>query len=161
MPDDARRMEAEEKYVAGEMTLRDLAKETGISLSALGKWSRERKWGKKRQKFREKALKKAVSRAADKKARELAKLLEASDEMEAALLTAARAIRENLDLDKNGKKVTDGQFRAGNLGKIAAAIGRQAETRLALANALKEDAQDKEGRGYEVRMIQEVDEMSS
>lgn len=157
MPDDSRRMEAEEKYVAGKMTLRDLAKETGISLSALGKWSRERKWGKKRQKFQEKALKKAVNRAVDKKARELAKLMEASDEIETALLTAAKAFRAKMLEDESGTLLTDGKFRAGNLGSVVNAIGRQTETRKTLAGLL---ADDRKENGVTVELAPETRELA-
>ena len=89
---DDRRMEAEQRYVSGSMTLGTLSQEMGLPLSNLKRWCKADNWVKKREKARKRALRKAVTRATDKKARELARLIEASDEMEKAMLISAKAI---------------------------------------------------------------------
>lgn len=136
MSEAARREKAEAAYVGGSMSLRELGKEMGISVSTLGKWSKAGEWKKKREKIAARALKKAATRAVNQKAKELAKLLEASDELESALLMAARAFQRNIAKDKQGLILTDGKFRAGNLSSIAGAIGRQAETRMMISGVM-------------------------
>ncbi|MBR3105864.1 MAG: hypothetical protein IKH30_01620 [Clostridia bacterium] len=87
-----RRMEAEQRYIAGNETLAELAKSTGLPLSTLKKWCKTGDWVGKRAKLKKRALRRAATQAAGKKARELARLLEASDAMERALLASARTI---------------------------------------------------------------------
>lgn len=89
-----RRMEAEQRYVSGDETLAALGKEMGIPLNTIKRWCKQGDWVKKREKAKRRAMKKAITRATDKKARELARLIEASDEMEKALLLSAKAIAE-------------------------------------------------------------------
>lgn len=89
---DDRRMEAEQRYVAGDMTLGELCKETGIPLSNLKRWCKADEWVKKREKAKKRAMRKAITRATDKKAKELARLIEASDAMERVLLSSAKTI---------------------------------------------------------------------
>lgn len=133
---ERQRMEAEQRYISSEITLRALAEEAGVPFKTLSRWSRDGGWVKKREKVNQRALKKAATQAVNRKAKELLKLLEASDLIEDALLTAARAMRENLAADANGALLTDGKFRAGNLGQVVNAVGRQAETRMLLSGIL-------------------------
>ena len=140
---DTRQAEAEQRYISSEITLRGLAEESGVPLSTLCKWSKAGGWKKKREKFQKRAMRKAVTRATDKRARELQKLIEASGEMEEALLTAARAFRAQLMADETGEKLTDGKNRAANLSSVAHAIGRQAETRMLLSGILSQADQEK------------------
>ena len=174
---DGRQTEAEQKYIAGGMTLRALAEETGIPFSTISRWSKAGSWTKKREKFQKRALRKAATRAVDKRAKELAKLLEASGEIEEALLLAARAFRAQMISDETGEKVTDGKTRAANLSSVTHALGRQAETRMLLSGILtmadreklellrrKQDMEERREQaeqltgGLDVRLIVDPDE---
>ena len=86
---------------------------------------------------------KATVHAANKKAKELCRLLEASDEMEYALLLAARAVVKNLCEDEDGLIVTDGKERADNMTRIVRAINQQAETRMRLSGIMDQAEQEK------------------
>lgn len=130
------RIEAEERYVTGDISLSKLAKEAGVTPRTMQKWSSEGKWTEKRQQFRQRSLNKAVTRAVNKRARELEKLILASDEMESALVMAARGLRQQREKDASGNRIANGRFQAGNMQSIANAIGRQIESRLALAGLL-------------------------
>ena len=91
------------------------------------------------------------------KAKELAKLMAASDEIEKALLTAARAINRNMTKDKSGMLVTDGKWRAGNLAGVVNALGRQTETRRMMREMLEER---EEGSGWRIQMAEDVEQLS-
>ena len=104
-----RRMEAEQRYIAGDETLAEISKSTGIPLNSLKRWSKAGDWVKKREKLKKRALRKAATRAADRKARELSRLLEASDELEKALLTSAKAIVEIAEKEPNDFALTQSE----------------------------------------------------
>ena len=157
MADDERRREAEAMYIAGSMSLRALAEQTKIPFNTIKNWSREDKWPDKRKKVTKRARKKAVTRAVNQKAKELAKLMAASDEIEKALLTAARAINRNMTKDKSGMLVTDGKWRAGNLAGVVNALGRQTETRRMMREMLEER---EEGSGWRIQMGADIRELS-
>ena len=91
---DDKRQEAEQRYIAGEETLAEIAAGMGLPLSSIKRWCKAGDWVKKREKFKKRALKKAVTQAANKKAKELARLLEAGDELEKALLISARKLAQ-------------------------------------------------------------------
>lgn len=91
---DDKRQEAEQRYIAGEETLKEIAEAMGIPLNTIKRWCKAGDWVKKRDKFKKRALKKAVTQAANKKAKELARLLEAGDELEKALLISARRLAQ-------------------------------------------------------------------
>ena len=150
---DDRRMDAEQRYVAGSMTLRALSQETGIPLSTLQRWCKADGWVKKREKARKRAMRKAVTRATDKKAKELSRLLEASDAMERALLTSAKAF-ESAMLE-NPVEIVDGKTRAVNMSSVTHAIGRQLESRMLLEGMMS--AVDREKIDL-LRRKQEMDE---
>ena len=135
MARDQDKMRAEQAYVAGDMTLSDLAKSTALPLTTLKRWCKEGQWVKKRKKLHERAKKKALTRAVGKKAKELEKLLEASGEIEMALLWAARGLRVRLEGDPIGLRF---DRDAVNLNAVTSAIGRQAETRMLLSGILTE-----------------------
>ena len=134
---------AEEKYIGGDVSLAALAAELGLSASTLGKWKKAGDWEKKRGEVRQRAMKKAAEQAVNKKAKELCRLLEASDEMEYALLLAARAVVKNLCEDEEGLIVTDGKERADNMTRIVRAINQQAETRMRLSGIMDQAEQEK------------------
>ena len=136
------REEAESRYISSEITLKQLADEAHIPYKTMTRWCKEGGWVKKREKINRRALKKAATQAVNRKARELIKLLRASDEIEDALLMAAKALRANIAADEGGALLTDGRFRAGNLGQVVNAMGRQAETRMLLSGIMT--AADKE-----------------
>ena len=140
---DEKKRIAEERYIGGDISLRALAAELGISASTLGKWKKAGEWEKKRGEVQQRAMKKAAAQAVNKKARELCRLLEASDEMEYALLLAARAVVKNLGEDEEGLMVTDGKERADNLTRIVRAINQQAETRMRLSGIMDQAEQEK------------------
>ena len=140
---DEKKRIAEERYISGDVSLRTLAAELGLSASTLGKWKKAGEWEKKRGEVQQRAMKKAATQAVNKKARELCRLLEASDEMEYALLLAARAVVKNLGEDEEGLMVTDGKERADNLTRIVRAINQQAETRMRLSGIMDQAEQEK------------------
>lgn len=132
---EADRMAAEQRYVAGTMTLRALAEETGISAVTLGKWCKAGGWVKKREDVQKRALKMAATKAVSKRARELAKLLEASGMIEDALIKASAQLSEALE-DGNPALVSDSKYRASNIKSITDAVARALETRMQLAGIL-------------------------
>lgn len=134
---------AEEKYIGGDVSLKALAAKMGVSASTLGKWKKAGEWEKKRGEVQQRAMKKATAQAVNKKARELCRLMEASDEMEYALLLAARAVVKNLCEDEEGLIVTDGKERADNMTRIVRAINQQAETRMRLSGIMDQAEQEK------------------
>ena len=154
MPEDEKRAQAEERYVCGDATLKALAAEARVSYGTMRKWCKAGNWAKKRQSVRDKALKKAAEKAVNKKARELCRLLEASDQVESALLLAAKAIARNMDADQEVLMVTDGRERAGNLKSITQALGRQTETRMLLTGIMNQS----EENGVKVVMDGETEE---
>lgn len=167
--DEQRRLEAEQRYVAGNETLKGLADGMGLPLSTIKRWCKAGDWVKKRQKAQKRAMRKAVTRATDKRARELARLFEASDAMERALVMSAQAFAAAMA--ETPADIVDGKFRAGNLASVAHAIGRQTETRMLISGVMaaadrekidllkrKQDAeeqkarQDAEGGGLVIRL---------
>ncbi len=140
---DEKKRFAEGRYIRGDISLKALAAEMGLSASTLGKWKKAGEWEKKRDQVQQRAMKKAATQAVNKKARELCRLLEASDEMEYALLLAARAVAKNLCEDEEGLMVTDGKERADNLTRIVRAINQQAETRMRLSGIMDQAEQEK------------------
>ncbi len=140
---DEKKRIAGERYIGGDLSLKDLAAEVGVSASTLGKWKKEGDWDQKRAEVRQRAMKKAAEHAVNKKAKELCRLLEASDEMEYALLLAARAVVKNLCEDEEGLIVTDGKERADNMTRIVRAINQQAETRMRLSGIMDQAEQEK------------------
>ena len=152
---DEKKRIAEEKYIGGDVSLRALAAELGLSASTLGKWKKAGEWEKKRDEVQQRAMKKAATQAVNKKARELCRLLEASDEMEYALLLAARAVVKNLCEDEEGLIVTDGKERADNMTRLVRAINQQAETRMRLSGIMDQAEEEKIAL---MRRKQELDE---
>ena len=154
MPGNEKKKLAEERYLSEDITLKALAEEMNVKYQTMRGWCRTGEWGKKRQSVQRKAIKKATVKAVNQRARELCKLLKASDEMESALLLAAKAIAKNLGDDPDGLMVTDGKDRAGNLTRIVQALGRQAQTRMMLSGIMTEGEQG----GVMVRMENGADE---
>ncbi len=140
---DERKRIAQERYIGGDVSLKDLAADLGLSASTLGKWKKAGGWDDKRAEVRKQAMKKAAVHAINKKAKELCRLLEASDEMEYALLLAARAVVKNLCEDEEGSIVTDGKERADNMTRLVRAINQQAETRMRLSGIMDQAEQEK------------------
>lgn len=127
---------AETKYTTGEITLRALAQEMQLPLSTISRWCKDGKWVKKKARIARRAMEKAATQAVNKKAKELLKLMEASEEIEAALLAAAKMFRQALTEEETQgwSKTMDGRVRAVNINQIVNAIGRAAETRKLLAD---------------------------
>ena len=148
-----RRMEAEQRYVSGDETLKKLAEEMGIPLNTIKRWCKAGDWVKKREKAKRRAVKKAVTRATDKKARQLARLIQASDAMENALIMSAKAFEAAMA--ENPAEIVDGKTRALNLQSVSAAINRQVETRM-LVNGIVSQA-DREKLDI-LKRKQEMDE---
>lgn len=138
---DEKRLEAEARYISGTETLKELAEGTGVPLSSAKRWCKEGNWVKKRDKAKKRAMRKAVTKAVEKKARELMRLMEASDEMEAALLLASKAFAAAM-LDTPGE-IVDGNTRANNLSRAIHALGRQTETRMLLSGMMKASDREK------------------
>ena len=153
---DEKKKRAEERYLSEDISLKALAGEEDVKYQTLRGWCKAGEWVKKRQNIQRQAVKRATAQAVTKRARELCKLLEASDEMESALLLAAKAIAKNLGDDPEGLMVTDGRQRAGNLTRIAQAIGKQAETRMMLSGIMTEEGQG----GVEIRMDGDAEKLS-
>ena len=129
-----RRMEAEQRYIAGAETLAELAKALGVPLNTLKRWCKAGGWVKKREKARKRAMRKAVTRATDKKARELARLLEASDHLERALVLSAAAFAEAMT--ESPGDIVDGKKRAANLERVSKAVNMQVASRMLISGVL-------------------------
>ena len=140
---DERAMEAEKLYVSGDMTLKDLGEQTGISLVTLKKWSKKEGWAQKRRDFQRKALEKATKSALKKRAKELEKLLDAAVTFDEALYLAVNGMVAQRKKDKTGNRIANGRFQAANVSHIANALGRQAETRMLLAGLMPKAEQEK------------------
>ena len=141
-----KRLEAEEKYISGTMTLRELAKDMGMNTGTLMRWSRAGAWAEKRRQVEIKATAQAMKSAVNKRAKQLEKLMDASATLEEALQAAARQFLDRLeDADEkawDGGKMADG-FRAKNLQSLAAAIGTATQTRMQLDGIMTEAEKQK------------------
>ena len=138
-----RKAEARQRYVTGVESLAAIGKVLGISENTMGKWCREGKWVQERKKFQRRAARKAINKAVDKKARELARLLEASECMESALVKAARAFDN--DMDRNSAKFANGQMRGRNFESLSKAIRAQVDTRMLISGIMSAADQEKIG----------------
>lgn len=139
------RIEAQQKYVTGELTIRELAEEMRINPSTVARWSKENGWPELRKAFEQRAMQKAITKASNKRADKLAKLLEASGTLEDALILAAKQFGRALEeMETKGKSalMADG-FRAKNLQSLAAAIQTATNTRFALDGILTEAERQK------------------
>lgn len=159
MCNDSRKMQAEEKYIAGDCSLKALAEEMGLPYGTVKKWSAGEDWQRKRKAFQTQAMKKAAAKAVNKKARELARLLEASEEMESALLLAARAFTRKMEEEENPEWMTDGKNPAGNLTAIIRALGQQTENRMLLSGMMKEGG-GKEETSFRVEIAKEAEDLA-
>ena len=143
MCSEADKLAAKQRYMTEEISLKKLSEETGIRYSTLKAWCRKEGWSQERESIESRAFKKAAVRAVNKKARELCKLLEASDELEKALLLAAKAFSAYLEGEGGSEILTDKKTWADNLNHIVAAIGKQAETRMMLSGIMAKDEEEK------------------
>ena len=137
------KIKAKQRYLTESISLKALSEETGIRYSTLTAWCRKEGWSRERESIENKAFKKAAVKAVNKKARELCKLLEASDELEKALLLAAKAFSAYLEGEGGSEILTDKKTWADNLNHIVAAIGKQAETRMMLSGIMAKDEEEK------------------
>ena len=78
----------ETKYVEGDMSLRDLAQEQGISVSALKQRAWTQSWSEKRRLFREQQARAGPGGVQAKEGRELNKLICATEKLTDAALRA-------------------------------------------------------------------------
>lgn len=177
--DEQRRLEAEQRYVAGNETLKALADGMGLPLSTIKRWCKAGDWVKKRQKAQKRAMRKAVTRATDKRARELMRLFEASESLECALIAAAKALNQDLQdcAEDFPTRFATGENRAKNVEHIAKALNKQTETRMLISGVMaaadrekiellkrKQDAeeqkarQDAEGGGLVIRLEESGEE---
>ncbi len=129
-----KKAEARQRYVTGVESLAAIGAALEISENTMGKWCRAGKWVQERKKFQKRAARKAINKAVDKKARELARLLEASECMESALVKAARAF--DSDMDKNSAKFANGQMRGRNIESLSKAIKNQLDTRMLISGIM-------------------------
>lgn len=128
-----RRLEAEQRYIGGGMSLRALAEETGIPAKTLMRWSREGDWVKKREKVQARAAKKAATMVVNRRARQLSRLMRASDGLEQALEMAAKQLTSAMQAAQDTpERIADGRFRAGNVRQLTDAVARAVETRMLL-----------------------------
>lgn len=175
------RIEAQQKYVTGSMTIRELAEEMGLNPSTLARWSKENGWPELRRTFEQRAMQKAITKASSKRADKLARLLEASGTLEDALILATRQFKQALQAHEDmGKshQMADG-FRAKNMQSLAAAIQTATETRFTLDSILTEaerqklqlekrklkreerqDLQKQQGQAVEYTLSPELEEMA-
>ena len=136
-----KKAEARQRYVTGVESLKTIGEALGISENTMGKWCREGKWVQERKKFQKRAARKAINKAVDKKARELARLLEASECMESALVKAARAF--DSDMDRNSAKFASGQMRGKNIESLSKAIKNQLDTRMLISGIMSAGEREK------------------
>ena len=143
MCSEADKIKAKQRYVTENISLRALAGETGIPYSTLQGWCRKEGWTKEKASIEDQAFKKAAVRAVNKKAKELCKLLAASDELEKALLLAAKTLSRCLEENEDGGQMKEKKAWVDNLNHIVAAIGKQAETRMMLSGIMAKDEEEK------------------
>ena len=138
MSTDGERMAAEQRYIAGDETLKQISDALNIPLTNLKRWCKADGWVKKREKCRKRALRKAAGIAADKKAKEMARLFLASEEMENALVSAAKALAQDMqDMAEDfPTRFANGEFRAKNVEHIAKALRQQTETRMLISGVM-------------------------
>ncbi|MBR0406850.1 MAG: hypothetical protein IJI53_02325 [Clostridia bacterium] len=136
---ESRREEARTRYISGDETLRTLSAALGVGERTLQKWSKEDGWREKRKKFRERAARKAATKLVGKKAKELEKLLDASDHFESALQKAAAA----LDEDRHPERIADGKMRGKNMESLARAIEAQVNSRMMISGLLTRAEKEK------------------
>jgi len=148
---DKERIEAEERYITGHVTLRELAKDMGLSLTTVGIWSKEGGWPEKRKAFNRRALKKAVTKASDKRAKELAAMTQASESMERALIKAASLFEVSLE-NEDGGVFANSKFAARNLESVAEAISKITQNKMLLCGLMEE--KDKRKLALEERKLQ-------
>ena len=130
---------AEAAYLAGEMTLKELAAQMEIPVSTICRWSKAGGWKEKREKIKKRAIKKTATRIVNKKSRELEKILKASGSLENALIMAAAQFEAALKAipgDDKQKLLTADGFRAKNLQSLAGAIQTAANTRMLIAGMM-------------------------
>lgn len=140
MPEDMRTA-AKVRYVQGNESIAQVAQGLGISGKTAQKWCKADGWVKARKSFQRRAARKAVDRAVDKRAKELSRLIQASQSMEAALLSAARALEDMLK--ENPLLVVDGKFRSGNMRNVAESLERQAKTSMMLGGILPREEEER------------------
>ena len=126
--ENEQRARAEQMYVSGAQTLRELAEETGVSVSTLSRWCKQGGWVKKRERVQKRAMRKAADRAVDRKARELSRLIQASGELERGLLAAAKGAADIL-AEEGGGEMLDGKRRSANFANMAGTLERLAAAR--------------------------------
>lgn len=130
---------AEAAYLAGEMTLKELAAQMEIPLSTICRWSKAGGWKEKREKIKKRAIKKTATRIVNKKSRELEKIIRASGSLENALIMAAAQFEAALKAipgDDKQKLLTADGFRAKNLQSLAGAIQTAANTRMLISGIM-------------------------
>jgi hypothetical protein len=137
------KIKAKQRYLTESISLKALSEEMGIPLSKVKAWCRKEEWTKEKASIEDQAFKKAAVKAVNKKAKELCKLLAASDELEKALLLAAKAFSAYLEGEGGSEILTDKKTWADNLNHIVAAIGKQAETRMMLSGIMAKDEEEK------------------
>jgi len=153
-----RRAEAEARYVAGDMTLSALAQETGVPLNSLKRWCKSGGWVRKREKAHARAVRRAVTSGVGRRAKSLARLISASDEMDEALLRAARLFSQAMRSDEpiDIKALTDGDSRARNLLSVARGIESMAKARAQL-DGIAQEREKADNNGLVIRL--EADEL--
>ena len=73
--------EIKTEYIAGDMTMRDLAKAHGVSESALFRQAKVGKWSDKRKKHRSRVVANACARAGARQSRKLAAVITSTDRL--------------------------------------------------------------------------------
>ncbi|MBP3410082.1 MAG: hypothetical protein J6M10_03705 [Clostridia bacterium] len=87
--------EAKTAYITGEESYAALSARLGVSRSVLTKTATAQKWPKLRKDYREKTVTKAVQKASRAHARKLAKVYEASDMLDEALMAFLKLLNED------------------------------------------------------------------
>ncbi len=136
---DAKKQKIKARYVAGEATLLEISRDSGVSMDALKAWRDQEGWGRERKKNR---ARRRSALSASGNAEKLRRLLEASDKLEEALLDAVNTFSQCLR-GEDIEKLTSQKTWADNLSHIAAAIGKQAETRMTLSGIMSRDEEEK------------------
>lgn len=155
---DERRIKAEQKYINGGVTLRELAKEDNISIGTLNKWCKQYEWVKKRAKVEKRAMKKAVTQAVNRKSKELAKEIAAVDSLAASLEKAAALLEKALSIeDEESKgKILDG-YRAKNLEHLVKSANGILQARAEIRNMDKEISNN---AGMRIELAPEIEELT-
>lgn len=154
MAADWKALEAE--YVAGDMSVAELAAKHGISKSTMSKQAAKGKWAEKRKKFGASVVSKALGRASAREAKKLDKVLEAACVLEDKVLNILEDAEQfNRYICGNGENpalMKERKFKKADtraMRDLAAVLKDLGQIKLSQLNYEREERLDRERRAKE------------